>query len=92
MLGRNPRELRGSEIASKSRQIRSIEDSNYTVLSQNGNGSYLVSRIENGWICECPDHQFRKVKCKHSWAVEFSLKLKKQVKRNTVIQQITISN
>ena len=86
------RELRGLEIVNKhGNQIKRIDDFNYEVLSQGGNGSYLVSQIEGEWICDCPDHRFRKVKCKHAWSVEFSLKLKEQVKRNTVIQQVTIS-
>jgi len=86
------RKLRGLEIVNKkSSQIRRIDDSNYEVHSQSGNGSYLVSRVEDEWICECPDHRFRGVKCKHVWAVEFSLKLKEQVRKETVIEQITIS-
>jgi len=87
----NHRETRGLEIASKRSQIKRIDDFNYEVLSQSENGSYLVSRIDDGCICECPDHRFRRVKCKHIWAVEFSLKLKEQIRRDTVIQQITIS-
>jgi len=86
-----PRRSRGLEIANKSSQITRIDDFNYEVLSQSGNGSYLVSQVEDGWICECPDHRFRGVKCKHAWAIEFSLKLKEQVKKDTVIEQITIS-
>ena len=88
----NGRMVRGLEIANKTTsQIRRIDNANYEVLSQSGNGGYLVSRTENDWICECPDHKSRKVKCKHAWAVEFSLKLKEQVKRNVVIEQVTIS-
>lgn len=85
------RELRGLEIANKNRQIRRIDDLSYEVLSQSGNGSYLVSQIEDGWICDCPDYRFREVKCKHAWAVELSLRLKEQIKRDIIIQQIAIS-
>lgn len=84
----NPRETRGLEIANKSSQIKRIDDSNYEVLSQSENGSYLVSQTEDGWICECPDHKFRKVKCKHAWAVEFSLALRKEVSSNFVIKPL----
>ena len=88
----NPRELRGLEIANKQgNQVEKITDYDYEVLSQSGNGSYLVTRVYNQWICNCPDYKFRKIKCKHIWAVEFSLKLKEQVKKDTVIQQVTIS-
>jgi len=91
MIEINHRETRGLEIASKSSQIKRIDDLNYEVLSQSGNGSYLVSQIEDELICDCPDHRFRNVKCKHAWAVEFSLKLREQVRQDTIIQQITIS-
>lgn len=92
MVKENPRKLRGLEIVTKhSNHITRIDNFNYEVLSQSKNGSYLVSRVEDGWICECPDHRFRGVKCKHIWAVEFSLKLKEQVKKDTVIEQVTVS-
>ncbi len=90
-LNENPREIRGLAIAHKSRQVKRIDDSTYEVLSQSGNGSYLVSKVEDEWICECPDHGFRGVKCKHAWAVEISIKLKEQVRKDTVIEQIVIS-
>ena len=88
----NPRRLRGLAIVNKKgSQVKRINDSNYEVLSQSGNGTYLISKIEEEWICECPDHRFRGVKCKHIWAVEISIRLKEQVQKDTVIQQITIS-
>ena len=75
-LGENMREMRGLAIAKKNRQVKRINDFNYEVLSQNGNGNYLVSKVEDEWGCECPDHRFRGVKCKHAWAVEISIKLR----------------
>lgn len=78
-------------IVNKNRQVKQIDDFNYEVLSQSGNGSYLVSKVEDEWICECPDHRFRRMKCKHIWAVEFSLKLKEQVRKSVVIQEVVIS-
>lgn len=87
----NGRMERGLEIANKSSQIKRIDECNYEVLSQNGNGTYVVSHTENNWVCSCPDSRFRKVKCKHAWAVEFSLKLREQVRKNKIIEQITIS-
>ncbi|MGB8936333.1 MAG: hypothetical protein WCC17_14650 [Candidatus Nitrosopolaris sp.] len=32
-----------------------------------------------GWVCSCPDHKFRDVKCKHMFAVEISFALRKQL-------------
>lgn len=90
-LNENPRAIRGLAIAKRNRQVKRIDDFNYEVLSQSGNGSYFVSRVEDEWICECPDHRFRGVKCKHAWAVEISIKLKEQVRKETVIEQIAIA-
>lgn len=85
----NGRMERGLEIAHKKvSQIRKIDDANYEVLSQSGNGNYLISRVENGWSCECPDHRFRGVKCKHIFAVEFSIALRKEVSSNIVIKPL----
>jgi transposase-like protein len=89
----NFRESRGLEIAkAKESQISRIDYTTYKVLSQSGNGEYVVCLSEDEWRCECPDHRFRGVKCKHIWAVEFSLKMREQVRKNIVIEEMAISN
>ncbi|HKZ40194.1 MAG TPA: SWIM zinc finger family protein [Candidatus Hodarchaeales archaeon] len=75
----SPRELRGLEILAKEDQIHRIDADNYRVDSQNGNGSYLVTRSGKEWTCECLDHQRRQTVCKHIWAVYFSLNLRQRV-------------
>jgi transposase-like protein len=40
---------------------------------------YDVCSTELGWVCSCPDHKFRGVKCKHVFAVEISFALRKEV-------------
>jgi putative transposase len=88
----NLREQRGSEIAqSKESQVISIEENFYTVKSQSGNGEYAVCKVNGEWVCECPDFTYRHVKCKHVFAVELSIKMKEQVKRNVVIQPLSSS-
>ena len=52
--------------------------------SQSRNGKYEVLNTSLGWKCSCPDHIYRGVKCKHIWAVEFSLAFKKEVKARRV--------
>jgi transposase-like protein len=37
-----------------------------------------------GWICDCPDFTYREVKCKHIWAVEFSIKLREVVQLKAI--------
>src|SRR5208283_4118147 len=48
---------------------------------------YDVTKMLRGWLCTCPDFAYRQVKCKHIWAVEFSLNLRKAVEA-TVIEPI----
>ncbi len=73
------REKRGLEITHKESQVIRIHESLYKVRSQSGNGEYAVSLINDEWTCECPDHKFREVRCKHIFAVEFSIALRKAV-------------
>ncbi len=72
------REERGRAIA-QSGHIQRIDDHAYKVNSQSGNGVYDVLFVEKGWKCSCPDYSQRAVKCKHIWAVEFSLTIRKHV-------------
>jgi len=73
----NVRELRGLEIAAKSKLQRSGD--RWFVPSQsnggtNHGGSYIVSSIVSSPHCTCPDYELRKLKCKHIFAVEFTLR------------------
>jgi len=87
----NGRIVRGSAIAKKNGQIRQLEAYTFNVKSQSRNGYYVVTNGEE-WDCSCPDHTYRKVKCKHIWAVEIRLKLKKEVETNRVIRRINITS
>lgn len=63
------RQNKGKHIAQTSR----IQQTNkgWKVPSQSGNGYYVV--VSNGIEakCNCPDHETRKCKCKHIWAVQY---------------------
>jgi transposase-like protein len=85
------REERGLEIAHKESQVKQVEENFYTVLSQSGNGEYAVFKVDKEWACECPDNRFRQVKCKHIFAVETSIKIKEQVKKNIIIAPLNTS-
>ena len=83
---------KGKAIAHKPNQIIRQAERFYKVASQSGHGMYDVTRqMNDAWLCTCPDHEYRNVKCKHIWAVEFSLRLRDKVKENVVIQPITIN-
>jgi len=73
------RQERGLQIAQMGNQIRRMNGQTYYVRSQSGNGGYRVSETTDGWTCECPDHKFRGIKCKHIISIEISLSLRAEV-------------
>ena len=89
----NTREEKGKQIASRHDIIR-ISDNLYHVKSQTTNRQYNVVKTNNSWQCDCPDHLNRRTHCKHMYAVEFSIKIREEVreKNKVTIQPMTISN
>ncbi len=88
----NPRALRGHAIASKPNQIQRLDEKFYKVASQSRKITYDVVKTKAfaiGWICNCPDFTHRQVKCKHIWAVEFSVKLREVVQAR-VIEPVSV--
>jgi len=77
-------------IAEKSNQIVRLEERFYKVASQSGRGMYDVikKKESTGWLCTCPDFEYRNVQCKHIWAVQLSLRIRQQVEAR-VIEPIT---
>ena len=63
------RRQKGMEIAQTCR-IMKRERGGYVVPSQSGGGCYIVKYVNFNPVCECPDYELRKEKCKHCWAVE----------------------
>ena len=73
------RQQEGLVMANIDGAIKRISEIKYVVKSHNGNGDYDICLTDLGWVCSCPDHKFRGVKCKHIFAVEISFALRKQV-------------
>jgi transposase-like protein len=73
------RERLGMQIAQQENQIKRIDENTYTVKSQSHDGEYCISKVCGEWLCECPDNKYRHVKCKHIFAVEFSVSLRAEV-------------
>jgi transposase len=72
----NGRELRGLEIAAKARLTQ--DGDRWFVPSQSGGGTnhggkYIVKPDVSNPHCTCPDFETRQLKCKHIWAVEFTV-------------------
>ncbi len=83
------REERGRMIASLEGAISRVDDALYEVKSQSGHGDYDVFQGKEGWACSCPDYEFRQAKCKHIWAVEFSVAFREKVRSNLVIEPLS---
>jgi transposase len=67
------REQRGLEIAATTKLRR--KGCVWIVPSQAGKGDmYSVNLTGDAPTCSCPDHETRRVKCKHIYAVEFSVR------------------
>ena len=81
------RAMRGQAICQVGR-VETVAHLTYHVNSQSGNGIYTVEKRHGVWECSCPDHIYRKTKCKHIWAVEFSLALRNEVQKQVVIKPL----
>ena len=79
------REERGLKIAALVKLHKN--GSGWEVPSQNGSGVYVVD-LQNG-TCTCPDHTRRGVKCKHLWAVEYTITRETKRDGTTKITQTT---
>ena len=73
------REERGQAIAQASGQVKRIDDATYTVKSQSHNGEYTIRKVDQEWVCSCPDNTYRHLICKHIYAVDFSAQLRQKV-------------
>jgi transposase-like protein len=80
----NPRAIRGYGILMNGSMITQLDQTTFLVPSQSKNTKYLVHKDGEDWSCECPDHQFRVVQCKHIYAVQLWLNLRKTLEPKTV--------
>lgn len=69
------RRIKGFQIAQTCR-IMHRDKGGYIVPSQTGTGCYIVKYVNLEPVCECPDYETRRVKCKHIWAVELTINKK----------------
>ncbi|MGI0068760.1 MAG: IS6 family transposase, partial [Nitrosopumilaceae archaeon] len=83
------RAQKGKEISEMQDTINRLDESTYKVRSQRLNMYYEVVSTELGWTCQCADHRFRGVKCKHIWAVEFSFAIRRLVQKEIIIPQLS---
>lgn len=89
------RRMKGQYIAEHG-EINRIDDSTYKVKSQSTEIWYTVrvpSTPTGEWYCACSDFKYRDVgKCKHCFAVELSLALRKRIENSRVIEPLDIQS
>src|SRR6185312_9669218 len=72
--------------------VKRLNERNYQVKSLTRDEVYKILITSIGWVCSCADHMFRGVKCKHIYAVEFSLELRKTVEVRRIEPIVNIDN
>jgi transposase len=77
------RQQRGLEIANKARLVE--KNGLWLVPSENSNQQYTVDPNPEKPHCTCRDHEFRRARCKHLYAVQFTLEEIERTK-TTVIE------
>jgi putative transposase len=90
----NNRKYDGKKIAEQPDQIKRIDDNWYQVKSQSLGFESWYDVVLSGprFVCDCPDNQWRKTKCKHVYAVEFSLLVRKEVWKDVRIDPLSTQN
>src|SRR5690242_6889489 len=83
------RKIRGIAIVSIGSSIKRINKLHYKVKSQSSEETWYEVTKEYGhnkgghqegqWTCSCPDFQYRKIVCKHVYAVGFSKELRRRI-------------
>lgn len=64
--------------------VQRIDDKTYCIQSLTSNKIYEIVSTSLGFVCSCPDHMFKGIKCKHIIATELSLKIREQVKKRII--------
>jgi SWIM zinc finger len=79
------RERRGMELAEVAKILRNAKG--WCVPSQNGGASYNVTLDGDYPRCTCPDNEIRGVKCKHIYAVEYTLERETEPDGTTTVTE-----
>jgi hypothetical protein len=83
-----PREIKGLEIAAKTKLTRKGKSNIWLVPSQSGvQEKYAVALHEEKPECTCRDYEFRNEKCKHIFAVEYTIQRGQTQDGQTVITE-----
>jgi transposase len=81
----NEREQKALEIAAKSKLTR--KGNTWIVPSQAGPKKYTVDSDPESPRCTCPDFEFRQARCKHIFAVEYTIKREQSSDGQTIVTE-----
>lgn len=84
----NTRQQKGLDIASRLKIER--KDNRWIVPSQTGKGKYTVDIDGEIPHCTCPDFELRGLKCKHIYAVEYTIKTETDYEHHTTTVTKTV--
>jgi transposase len=80
-----PREIKGLEIAAKTKLTRKGKSNLWLVPSQSGGQQkYTVAVNEEKPSCTCRDHEFTSDRCKHIFAVEYTIQREQTADGQTI--------
>ncbi len=83
-----PREIKGLEIAAKTKLARKGKSNIWLVPSQSGLvDKYSVALDSDKPSCTCRDHEFTNDRCKHIFAVEYTVQREQSPDGQTVITE-----
>ncbi|RLI76342.1 IS6 family transposase [Archaeoglobales archaeon] len=85
----DPRAIRGYTILANGGEPKQIGANTFKIPSQSSDKTYTVTNKGDEWHCTCPDHTYRKVICKHIYAVKLWLALKKKLAKEDVVIEET---
>ena len=86
------RRMKGEQIAEREGEINRIDETTYKVHSQSSEIWYTVRLDEKRPYCACSDFKYRRVKCKHIFAVELSLALRRRIENSRVIEPLDLQS
>lgn len=86
----NPRETKGQELIQKGIEPKPIMEDAYSIPSQSSDKKYKVINHYNGWLCTCPDYHYRKVQCKHIFAIRYWLDMRSYLNKEGVFEALEV--
>lgn len=87
MIYMNVRKEKGYQIA-KQKQVKIVKDG-WLVKSQSKEGFY---KVNESFICDCPDSELHNETCKHAYAVRYYLNIEKRRSNGVETEQIPLTH